>query len=472
MHRGHPVDPSSLRAPPASLWLVATGLVVGSFVVITLVTQHQARAIDRMAARIAEVQMPEIDQLTSARGALRRASTAVRLALADGRLSRREPDELDDTAAQLGESWRAYRAMPASAGEAPMRDEAEAAWQGYLKVARRVLDLVNDGDLAGAHALVERRLMPALEAADGALEQLVRQTADHGHDVGEQIRQARQRVGALSYLLHGLAATLALLVLSTVARASTAAQRSADERLRLENERNRLAEDRVADLELFGSRVAHDLKNPLGTASLQIESLKLRLGDRPRDVEQLDRATASMRRASAIIDGIFELARAGGRPEPDARADLRECVASAVADVSGEAERAAAHLEVDALPAVDVACTPGALLSVLLNLLRNAVKYIVQSQSAERSIRVHVEPQGARVRVEVEDNGPGLPPGDAQQLFEPWVRGPSAPGPGLGLGLATVRRIVEAHGGTVGVESQPGRGSRFWFELPTVPRQV
>jgi signal transduction histidine kinase len=70
------------------------------------------------------------------------------------------------------------------------------------------------------------------------------------------------------------------------------------------------------------------------------------------------------------------------------------------------------------------------------------------------------------VRFEVDDTGPGIPVEEQAAVFEPYVRGKGAHVAGLGLGLATVRRLVEANGGRVGVASQPGRGARFWFTLP------
>lgn len=76
----------------------------------------------------------------------------------------------------------------------------------------------------------------------------------------------------------------------------------------------------------------------------------------------------------------------------------------------------------------------------------------------------------ARVRFEVEDTGPGLPPGLEPLVFEPYVRGHKT-GAGIGLGLATVRRITEAHGGEVGVFANKERGCTFWFELPCATSQ-
>jgi signal transduction histidine kinase len=75
---------------------------------------------------------------------------------------------------------------------------------------------------------------------------------------------------------------------------------------------------------------------------------------------------------------------------------------------------------------------------------------------------------GARLRVEIEDTGPGVPAGHQLRIFEPYVQLRPGSGSGIGLGLATVDRLVRAHGGAAGVVSpvERGHGSLFWFELP------
>ena len=104
-----------------------------------------------------------------------------------------------------------------------------------------------------------------------------------------------------------------------------------------------------------------------------------------------------------------------------------------------------------------------ALASVLSNLLQNAVKHI-EGASGERRITVRVSERAACVRFEVKDTGPGVPPELASHIFERYVRG--AGSIGLGLGLATVKHLVETLGGRLGVESSAGHGSCFWVELP------
>jgi signal transduction histidine kinase len=99
--------------------------------------------------------------------------------------------------------------------------------------------------------------------------------------------------------------------------------------------------------------------------------------------------------------------------------------------------------------------------------VRNAIKYM--GARPTRKIVVRASPAGHFARLEVEDTGPGIPAEIKATLFEPFVRGPHEDVNGTGLGLATVKRLVESHGGRVGVESTLGAGTLFWVELPLLP---
>ncbi|MGH2355564.1 MAG: sensor histidine kinase [Chloroflexota bacterium] len=106
---------------------------------------------------------------------------------------------------------------------------------------------------------------------------------------------------------------------------------------------------------------------------------------------------------------------------------------------------------------------------VLVNLVLNASKFSPEGTSVE----VNLTRRGDQVQVAVLDQGPGLPAGLAERLFEPFYRAPAADqsGPeGIGLGLAIVKSIIERHGGRVGAEDRPSGGARFWFQVPVEPR--
>jgi signal transduction histidine kinase len=100
---------------------------------------------------------------------------------------------------------------------------------------------------------------------------------------------------------------------------------------------------------------------------------------------------------------------------------------------------------------------------VVQNLVGNAFKFTQNSGS----VRLRIERLAQRVRVSVMDNGPGIEPEHHQRIFEKFGQADSnAPRAGTGLGLTFCRLAVQAHAGSIGVESEPGKGSVFWFELP------
>jgi signal transduction histidine kinase len=117
--------------------------------------------------------------------------------------------------------------------------------------------------------------------------------------------------------------------------------------------------------------------------------------------------------------------------------------------------------------AVKVNGDPIRISQVLANLLSNALKY----SPPERPVLVRLVRECDMVRVEIHDEGPGIAPEAQAQLFQrfyrvPGVKAAHGTGGGIGLGLYIARTLVELHGGQIGVESQVGRGSTFWFTLP------
>jgi signal transduction histidine kinase len=103
---------------------------------------------------------------------------------------------------------------------------------------------------------------------------------------------------------------------------------------------------------------------------------------------------------------------------------------------------------------------------VLSNLVRNAIKYL--GDASQRVVTLRVRPRRSSILIEVEDSGPGIPAELGDRIFDPYIRGrrASATRPGIGLGLATVKRLVTAHGGTLGQRRGALGGALFWFEVP------
>jgi signal transduction histidine kinase len=220
------------------------------------------------------------------------------------------------------------------------------------------------------------------------------------------------------------------------------------------------------DAAVLLAAAAHEIKNALGplAMTLQLAERQLLAG---RAVAHADLAFArgQVQRISRLVLDLMDVAGMdlGHFAVEPITADLRQVVSGAV-----EAFRRGQSLELpltSTLPDDPVLAPIDAVRieQVLLNLLENASRYA----PAKAPISVDLCRHGESARVSVHDRGPGVPAAEAGRLFDRFVRGAAATGTGgLGLGLYLCRQIVEAHGGTIGVDSSPGQGATFWFELP------
>lgn len=207
--------------------------------------------------------------------------------------------------------------------------------------------------------------------------------------------------------------------------------------------------------------VSHDLRNPLQIVLLQAQRLgKMAEGDKPR--RAADAVLAAARRMEGMIRDLVESARLESgalvlRREP---VQLRRYVDELLAQSAGVLELKRVRNAVSELvPPVDA--DPARLDRIVLNLVGNALKY-----SSEGDVEIRAEAKGGDVRVSVADRGPGIPAEDLPRLFERYHSSGRRSPDGLGLGLFIVRKLVEAHGGSIHAESTPGQGSTFVFTLP------
>ncbi|MBZ4415291.1 hybrid sensor histidine kinase/response regulator [Myxococcus sp. RHSTA-1-4] len=220
--------------------------------------------------------------------------------------------------------------------------------------------------------------------------------------------------------------------------------------------------------ELF-AMATHDLKGPLQIMALNAQLLRRQLPQGTLTTAQesrLEHIVRAAHRMSELIDHFLEVTRSEMQPLRRERLDLRALVDSKVHAMEASARhRFVLHAEGgDFTGDWDAQ----ALERVLENLLGNAVKYSAPGTTV--TVMLAVEPASPvdQVRLEVSDEGVGIPAGDLPLVFERFHRGSnvSPDVSGSGVGLASARRLVELHGGTIHVESQEGRGSTFIVRLP------
>ncbi|MBX7079307.1 MAG: HAMP domain-containing protein [Nannocystaceae bacterium] len=213
--------------------------------------------------------------------------------------------------------------------------------------------------------------------------------------------------------------------------------------------------------------VAHEFRTPLTSLRMAIhlcvEGAAGELGDKQADL--LGAAREDCERLQAIVDDLLDLARLQSDALELARVatPVETLVDAAVEAHREDAARANLQLRVrvtPSLPAVDVDRSRIAL--VFDNLLANAIRH----SPGGGTITVLAEPGDDGVRIEVADHGAGIEPEHVPRVFDRFFRAPGQPPGGAGLGLSIAREVVEAHGGRIGVVSEPGHGARFWFTLP------
>ena len=452
---------TGLQRPASALArsLLATVLLVLAGFAITLAYGSSALApLESRAEAVALNTLPSARYLSLARSALTELADATRPMLIPEGAGAHVATDVEAARGRLHAAVTAELATPEFPGESDLADEMVRSLE--------TLDARTAELLASTRAPNEVRVartrdwLAAATLTDEAIGRVARFNIDQGELEARTLLAVKRQAEALT-----LALFAATLVAAALAAVLTLRLLRRTERETATHEH--FLRDRADDLEAFAGRVAHDLKDPLGALSMRLGVMRAHVGDDPAQLGgAIDKAAQQIERMDAVIVSLLELARAGGQPDPGAHAELHDIVDQVVDDLSSAAASADVELRIDPFPPEQVACGPGALSSVLHNLVGNAVKYVVEGREPVRQVRLHVEEQPGAVRVEVLDNGPGLPPGAEETVFEPFVRLGRTRQAGTGLGLAIVKRIVEAHGGRVGVHSQPGAGSCFWFELP------
>jgi signal transduction histidine kinase len=447
-----------LEHRPAIYALVAAFLAVAlAFVFSTVGVYLASREIDVAAQSLLTNSLPSVMALLRARSAERRFDIDVDV------LARMRPitpellTDLEDAHAELKETLASAMITPNYPGE---RELYEHDVRPRIEQLDRAFRDVQVTATDPAHRRREAEALAVLDSSarelDAALQALANLNLTGGFQATSRILSAHAESIRRAQYLDIVSCILAIIAAALVVRMEIRFAREARRRLELER-------DRARELDVLAQRVAHDLMSPLGAVSLSLASVE-RTNQDPDAARALERANRALQRSRQMVDGIYAFSRAGAHPVPGAAGPLRSTIVEAVRDVLEMEAQSPPTIEVQPFEDAEVAMDPAVLNVIISNLLSNAAKFC--RGSPLRNVTVRARADDERVHVEVEDTGPGVPPGLEEAIFEPYVRAPEVSQPGLGLGLATVRRLVVSHGGKVGVRRARSGGAIFWFELP------
>lgn len=216
-------------------------------------------------------------------------------------------------------------------------------------------------------------------------------------------------------------------------------------------------------LQEFAQVVSHDLKNPLNviTGLCELMEAKHAEGLSPKGRQYVAHISSAAKRMTSLITDILSFSQANAQPGQLTEVDLNRVYEDVLADLDSRLKQTGGCVEkLDPLPVVEA--DPTQMYQLLLNLIGNAVKY--HRPDTPPRVRVYGEgtDQDHQVAFVIEDNGIGMNPEDIPAIFTPFQRLDNAKGfEGTGLGLATVKGILERHGGDIAVSSRPGVGTKF-----------
>ncbi len=236
--------------------------------------------------------------------------------------------------------------------------------------------------------------------------------------------------------------------------------------LQRERELSRQLERKVAELDQFAYVASHDLQAPLRRTVSFVELLVRAHGDELTGrsrlyLEHIERNALLMR---DLVQDLLRLSRAGNNPLRLAPLELGSCLQRALVALGGQIEESGASVRSGSLPVV--VGDAGLLAQLFQNLIGNAIKFVPPGTTPVVSIDACLE--GERWVVEVADNGIGIDPAHAAEIFQPFRRLHRAGEyEGTGIGLAVCAKVVERHGGRIEVEPGAAGGSVFRFTLPS-----
>jgi signal transduction histidine kinase len=295
----------------------------------------------------------------------------------------------------------------------------------------------------------------------GTLLGMLLQSRRQQRQPGETLGAERARLRALEALAEGEA---------RLRRLNEELERLVQERTRGLAAARDVAESSNRGKDMFLATMSHEMRTPLnsiiGFSDVLLGGMAGELNEEQRT--QLGIIHKSGQQLRALIGDVLDISKieAGQLRLDLARVPLQDVLLEQRRVFELQAHERGLQLEYECPPEpIEVVADPQRLRQVIGNLMSNALKFTDRG-----SVGLVAERLGDRVRITVHDSGVGIAPADQPDLFKPFRRlAPRHGGSreGTGLGLATSHRLVQAMGGEMGVSSEPGRGSRFWFTLPS-----
>jgi len=215
----------------------------------------------------------------------------------------------------------------------------------------------------------------------------------------------------------------------------------------------------------FISIASHELKSPLTALKASLQLIDRTKDDRTSEKFHhfIRQANKSMHKVSTLVDDLLNVRRINEAQLPLNQKSVKvfELINGCCNHISITTKH---NLVITGDKDLNVFADEAAIDRVIVNLVNNAVKYAPDS----KDIKLRIQRQGRTAKISVTDCGPGIPPDKLHRIFERYYQAEKSPfnSPGLGLGLFISAEIVRRHGGRMGVESELGKGSTFWFSLP------
>lgn len=439
-----------------SSFLTTFTITILGLLTTTLILRAKTSRISAAAQAIARNAAPSVDELSTIRTTLRHMEVAlsgyVEQVVHEGRAVP-PPESLGKDRRELRRDWQLYRDLPAFPGERAVVPDLAASLSELEQNVGQVLASGEGGDGRRAKELFDHRLKPSFDDVGGRLHEAMALNVAASSDAAAEIETIRQEAMHLSNTLYGawlVFAGLAAVVAVRLARQYTLAM-----------------EHQIAELELFAGRLAHDVRGPLTSVAFAVAISQERTSDE-KSKAFLGRAHRTLVRTGELMDGLLLLARlVRTKDQTDALAHVREVLADVLENFRPVAKENRVELDLGEIASCSVACSAGVLTNMVGNLLDNSIKHM--GDSPVRAVVLSAVEAGDKVRIRVEDTGPGVPASAQGRIFDLYARAAPTDVCGLGLGLATVRRLAEVLGGAAGMKPGESCGSLFWIELPKTP---